>query len=101
MERSYITDNCGNDLPITHGTNASAAFHFAQVGHAQDGIVWRCSEIHGRHLSHRLTFTSYYDDRAAKTWGMGRLLHHEMLQQERVARWEAELAAQHQQIAFA
>jgi len=101
MERTYITDAKGNELalPLADERNPHAAFHFAQTGFVQDGIVWRCSEIHGRHLRHRLTFTSYYNDRAAKFWSMGRLLHNEMNQQEKVARWEAELAAQQLAIA--
>jgi hypothetical protein len=99
METTYITTSDGHELQLTSERNPSAVFHFTQVGHVQDGIVWRCSEILGRHLRHRLTFTSYYNDKAARAWSMGRLLHHEMMQQEECAKWEARLAAQQLAIA--
>lgn len=93
MDITYITDSNGHDLPLTPERDFRAAFHFTQVGHVQNGIVWRCSEITGRVMRHRLTFTSYYNDQAARAWGMGKLLHHEMLAMEATARWEAELAS--------
>lgn len=99
METTYLTDASGNDLPLSSERDVRAAFHFTQVGHAQNGIVWRASEISGRGMRHRLTFTSYYNDTAARAWGMGHLLHHEMLQLEATARWEADLASQ--KLAFA
>ncbi|BFI94958.1 MAG: hypothetical protein RSP_04680 [Rhodanobacter sp.] len=92
MNHTYVTDKEGNELSTTD-RDPRAAFHFIQVGLAQDGIVWRASEISGRSMRHRLTFTSYYTESSAKTWSMGRLLFHEMNQQEQVARWEAGLIA--------
>lgn len=100
MEHSYITDVNGIALPLSSERDPRAAFHFVQVGHVQNGTVWRASEIKGRGMRHRLTFTSYYDDSSARTWGMGRLLHEEMLNLEATARWEAKLAAE-QQLAIA
>lgn len=99
MEATYLTDAIGHDLPLASERDSRAAFHFTQVGHTQNGIVWRACEIAGRVMRHRLTFTSYYNDQAARTWGMGWLLHREMLHLEATARWEAELASQQLAIA--
>lgn len=92
--QSCITDATGQEIPLSAERDPRAAFHFAQVGRVQDGVVWRCSAIHGQHLEHRLTFTSYYSESAERTWGLGRLLFHEMCTLEATARWEAELATQ-------
>jgi len=60
LQTTYVTDADGNELPITTERNPNAAFHFTQVGVIPDGTVWRCDVIHGRAMSHRLTFSSYY-----------------------------------------
>jgi len=86
---THITDANGTELDLGH---PDAAFHFVQVGHIQNGVVILASEIQGRHLSHRLTFSSFYLDAASTGRTMGFLLHHEMLAMEATMRWEQQLA---------
>lgn len=95
---TFVTDATGHEVHMGH---SNAAFHFARTGHVQDGTVWRASEIRGRHLSHRLTFTSYYLDARGTGHTMAFLLHHEMLALEATARWEEQLAHTHQLAAAA
>jgi hypothetical protein len=94
MEQTYITDNLGNPIPMGTERDPSAALHFALIGRVQDGTVWQASEIVGRGMRTRLTFTSYYTDESQTGHPMAWLLFRQMLAHEATARWEAELSAQ-------
>lgn len=92
MKQIYITDATGKELPLTDERDPRAAFHFTRVGTITHGTVWRCDEIFGRHLRHRLTFSSYYaDSSTSSSRTMGFLLYDQMLRHEGVAAWEASL----------
>jgi len=94
MKQTYITDALGTELPLTEERDTRAVFHFTRVGTITHGTVWRCDEIHGRHMRHRLTFSSYYaDSSVSSTRTMGFLLYDQMLRHEGVAEWEASLRA--------
>ena len=97
MERTYITTADGTELPMPAGTerDPNAKFHFAHQGTNSAGAqVWRCSEIQGRHLTHRLTFTAYVTDSSVRTYRtMGQMLFKQMLNHEAVAHWESNIAA--------
>jgi len=95
MKSTYVTDEAGNELPITEQRDPAAAFHFTQVGVISDGTVWRCDAIHGRALSHRLTFSSYYAHESRTGHTMGWLLFRQMLAHEATSAWLRDLEAQH------
>lgn len=96
MQHSYITTANGTELTMGSGRHPNARLHFNLVNHTASGAqVWECREIQGTHLALRLTFTSRFTDLSVHASGrtMGALLFSEMVHQEKVSRWEANIAA--------
>jgi hypothetical protein len=92
MERTYITDQHGQDLGNLR-IHPDAAFHFANMGtNAAGASIWQASEIHHGHmrLTPRLVFTSYYND-SSRAFPMAWLLFRQMLAHEATQAWEAKL----------
>ena len=95
MNKTYITDEHGQDLGNLR-ISPDAAFHFALMGTNSAGAyVWRCTEIRNGHMSltPRLVFTSYYND-SSKMFPMAWMLFRQMLGHEATQAWEAKLKAE-------
>jgi hypothetical protein len=99
MNKTYVTDINGTELPMGATVHPDAAFHFAYQGRNTAGAQeWRCTPIRNGHLglTPRAIFTSFYEDSSARgTFTMGWLLFRQMLAFEKTQAWLADLAHQH------